>query len=47
MPTEYVLPTISGDNKDVEPTKILTTRITKLEKLHENRLEAQNKVGKN
>ncbi len=33
MLTEYVLPTISGDHRDAEPTKVLTTRITKLEKL--------------
>jgi len=40
MPTKYVLLAISGDHRDVEPTKMLTSRITKLEKLHENRLEA-------
>jgi hypothetical protein len=33
MPTKYVLLTISGDHKDVEPTKVLRTIITKLEKL--------------
>jgi hypothetical protein len=33
MPTKYVLSTINGDHKDAEATKILTTRITKLEKL--------------
>ncbi len=39
MPIEYVMLAISGDHKDVEPTKVLTTRITKLEKLEENKLE--------
>ncbi len=47
MPTKYVLLVISGDHIDVEPTKVLTTRITELEKLHENKLEAQNNVGIN
>ncbi len=33
MPTEYVLLTISGDHKDVEPTRVLIAKITTLEKL--------------
>jgi hypothetical protein len=40
MPTKYVLSTISGDHRDVEPTKVQTARITKLEKLQKNKLEA-------
>jgi len=47
MPTEYILLAINGDNRNAEPTKVLIAKITKLEKLHENRLEVQNKVGKN
>ncbi len=47
MPKEYVLPSISGDHIDVEPTRVLTSIITKLEKLQENKLEAQNNVGAN
>ncbi len=47
MPTKYVLSAISGDHRDVKPTKVLTTRITEVEKLQENRLEAQNNVGAN
>jgi hypothetical protein len=47
MPTKYVLPTISGDHKDARPTKILIARITELEKLQDNILEAQNNVGEN
>jgi hypothetical protein len=39
MPKEYVLLAISGGHRDVKPTKMLTTRITELEKLQENRLE--------
>jgi hypothetical protein len=38
---------INGDHRDAEPTKVLTTKIIKLEKLQENRLEAQNNVGAN
>jgi hypothetical protein len=38
---------ISGDHKDVEPNRVLPTKITKLEKLHENKLEVQNNVGAN
>jgi hypothetical protein len=33
MPTKYVLPTISGDHKDAEPTRVLIARIIELEKL--------------
>jgi hypothetical protein len=40
MPTKYVLPAINEDHRDVEPTKVLTSRITKLEELQENGLEA-------
>jgi hypothetical protein len=41
------LPAISGDHKDTKPTKVLTTIITKVEKLQENKLETQNNVGVN
>jgi len=47
MPIEYVLPTITGNHIDVEPTRVLTTRITKLEKLQEKKIEACNNVGAN
>jgi hypothetical protein len=47
MPIEYVVLVISGDHRDVEPTKMLIARITKLEKLQENKLEVQNNVGAN
>jgi hypothetical protein len=47
MPTKYVLQAISGDHINVKLTKIITARITKLEKLQENILEAHNNVGKN
>jgi hypothetical protein len=45
MPIEYVLLAISGDHRFAKPAKILTARITELEKLQENILEAQNNVG--
>jgi len=47
MPTKYVLSTINGDHISVELTKMLTSKITKLEKLQENILEVQNNVGAN
>jgi hypothetical protein len=47
MSTEYVLLAISGDHKDVQPTRVLTARIIKLEKLLDNILQAQNNIGKN
>ncbi len=45
MPIEYVLLAISGDHIFAKPTRVLTARITELEKLQENILEAQNNVG--
>jgi hypothetical protein len=39
MPTKYVLLAINGDHKNAEPTRVLTTIITKLEKLQEKKLE--------
>jgi hypothetical protein len=47
MPTKYVLVAINGNHRDAEPTKMLTTIIIELEKLQENKLEAQNNVGTN
>jgi hypothetical protein len=47
MLIEYVLSVISGDHRDLEPTKVLIAKITKFEKLQENRLKAQNNVGEN
>jgi hypothetical protein len=38
---------INGDHEDVEPTRALIAIITKLKKLQENKLEAQNNVGVN
>ncbi len=40
IPIEYVLLAISGDHKDVEPTRILIARIINLEQFQENILEA-------
>ncbi len=47
MPTKYILPAINGDNINAKPTKVLIAKITKLEKLLKNILEAQTKVGEN
>jgi hypothetical protein len=41
MLTKYVILTISGECRDAKPTIMLTTKITELEKLHENRLLKQ------
>jgi hypothetical protein len=35
MPIEYVLSAISGDQRNIEPTRVLTTIIIELEKLQE------------
>ncbi len=43
----HVLSIISGDHKNAKPTRILIAKITKLEKLQENKLEVQNNVGVN
>jgi hypothetical protein len=40
MPIKYVLLTIDGDHRDVEPTRVLIAIIIKLEKLQENKLDA-------
>jgi len=45
MPTKYVLSIISGDHQNAELTRLLIAIITKLERLNDNRLEAQNNVG--
>jgi hypothetical protein len=45
MPTKYVLSTINQDHRDPKPTKMLTTKIIKLEKLHENKFKPHNNVG--
>ncbi len=42
MWTEYVLSVISGNHKDAEPIRVLIVRLIELEKLLENKLEAQN-----
>jgi hypothetical protein len=47
MPIEYVLSVISGDHRNVEPTRVLIAKIGKLEKLQEKKLEVQNNVGAN
>ncbi len=38
---------INGDHKDAKPTRVLTTKITKLQKLQDNKLEAKNNVRAN
>jgi hypothetical protein len=38
MPTKYIVPIASGDERDNIPMKILTSKITKLKKLQEARM---------
>jgi hypothetical protein len=40
MPTEYIVPTIGGDERDNTLMRVLTNRIIELEKLQETRMEA-------
>jgi hypothetical protein len=40
MPIEYIVVIASGNEKDNTLVKVLTRRITKLEKLHEVRMQA-------
>jgi hypothetical protein len=39
MPIEYIMPVVGGNEKDSTSMKVLTNRITKLEKLHEVRMQ--------
>jgi len=45
MPTKYVLPIISSDHRKGNPMRILTSMVSKLEKLQENRLQSKVKLG--
>ncbi len=47
MPIIYVLPAINGNHINAELSRVLTTKITKLENLHDNRLEVKKNVGTN
>jgi len=47
MLTEYVLLAISGDHRDAKPTKVLTTKITNLEKLQEKEIGSSKQYGAN
>jgi hypothetical protein len=39
MPTKYIMPIASGNEKDSTSMKVLINRITKLEKLQEARMQ--------
>ncbi len=47
MPTKYVLSTINGHLRNLEPTRMLIARIIELEKLYDNKLETKNNMGVN
>ncbi len=40
LPKIYLLPFRPGDNKDPQPIRVITSRLSKLENLQENRLIA-------
>jgi hypothetical protein len=40
MPTKYIIPIVGGDERDSTLLKILTSRIIKLEKLQEAKMQA-------
>jgi len=47
LPTKYLLPSRPIDNKDPQPVRVLTSQLSKLEKLHENRLIGHDLVASN
>jgi hypothetical protein len=40
MPTKYIVPIVNGNEKDTTLVRILTSKIIKLEKLEEVRMQA-------
>ncbi len=40
LPIEYIVPIVGGNERDSTPMKVLTSRITKLEKLQEAKMQA-------
>ncbi len=45
MPTEYIIPVVGGDERDNTPVRVLTSKITKLEKLQEAKMQAIETAG--
>jgi hypothetical protein len=45
MPIEYIMLVVSGNEKDNTSVKVLTNRITKLEKLQEIRMQVIKTIG--
>ncbi len=45
MPTKYIVLIVGGNERDSTIMKVLTSRITKLEKLQETRMEARETIG--
>jgi hypothetical protein len=44
MPIKYILPIIDSDHRKGNPIKVLTSMVSKLEKLQENRLQSKVKL---
>jgi hypothetical protein len=40
MSIEYIIPVVGGDERDNTPVRVLTNKITKLEKLQEAKMQA-------
>jgi hypothetical protein len=47
LPIEYLLPSKLGENRYPQLVKVLASRLSKLKKLHENKLNAQDLVVPN
>jgi len=47
LPIKYILPSKPDENKDPQPVKVLISRLSELEKLHDNKLITQDLVASN
>jgi hypothetical protein len=45
MPTKYIVPIVGGNERDNTSVKVLTSRITKLDKLKEGKMQAIETIG--
>jgi hypothetical protein len=45
MPTKYIVPIVGGNEKDNTSMKVLTSKITKLDKLQEDKMQAIKTIG--
>ncbi len=45
MPSKYIMPIIGSNHKEGNPVRVLTSRVSKLEKLQEDKLQFEVKLG--